>query len=244
VKSSGRTGKVAPVHRLLRTPFVAAVAVAATCFVTTAPAAGAPTATLDGACYAHLPGGGSQPIEATIAGGTPGGNFVLTARGAGRVVGSVSGTFDAAGNAVARLENVTPPSGSTTPRKGEKIDLSVQDFGAGGAETLVASTLLTTIAMEVGARPVNPRRARSVRVSGGPVFARKVLFGFVVREGSTKVLRRFRVGTANVCGYASTRAIVAPRANRVGSYRLYINAGKRLRPSQGLGYKFRLRRLP
>src|SRR3712207_3715713 len=127
-------------------------------------ASAAPAVTLDAACYAHLPGGGSEPIVATITGGTPGADFTLTARGkgGGATVGSTSGTFDAAGNAVAQIEGVTPPSGTTRPTKGQPVDISIQDFGAGGADTPVASTLVTTLTMAVGAKPRNPRRPRRV----------------------------------------------------------------------------------
>src|SRR5688500_1680790 len=83
-------------------------------------AAAAPAVTLDQACYAHLPGRGSEPILASLTGGPPGGECLLTARGkGGGTAGSTSGTFDDAGNAVARIDNVAPPSGTTQPTKGQ-----------------------------------------------------------------------------------------------------------------------------
>src|SRR5215212_8870405 len=116
-----------------------------------APAASAaPAVALDAACYAHLPGEGSQPIVASITGGTPGADFALTAKGkGGQTAGSTSGTFDEAGNAVAQIDGVQPPSGTTQPSKGQALDIAIQDFGAGGAETPVASTLVTNISMQV-----------------------------------------------------------------------------------------------
>ena len=56
-------------------------------------------------------------------------------RGDGR---ATSGTFDAAGNALAGIENVAPPSGTSNPSKGEALELSIQDFGAGTPDTPVA----------------------------------------------------------------------------------------------------------
>ena len=207
-------------------------------------ASAAPVVTLDQACYAHLPGRGSEPITANITGGTPGAEFVLTARGKdGGTAGSTSGTFDAAGNAFAQLDGVSPPSGTTKPTKGQTLQLSIQDFGAGGADTPVATALITNIAMQVAAKPRNPRLRRTIRVSAGRAFARKKLFGFVTKPGSGRVLRRIKLGRANVCGFASTRAVVAPRGQGSGSFRLYVNAGRRLDKPRAVAFSFRIIRL-
>src|SRR5688500_1198199 len=99
---------------MIRPSRLAPLAVAAASLCLPATALAAPTVTLDQACYAHLPAGGSEPIVATISGGTPGGEFALTARGRnGGTAGSTTGTFDAAGNALAGIENVAPPSGTS-----------------------------------------------------------------------------------------------------------------------------------
>src|SRR5687767_1768691 len=104
---------------------------AALSLATAGPASAAPTATLNQECYAHLPGRGSEPIVVTLAGGTPGADFSLTARGGGGgTAGSTSGTFDAAGNALAQIDGVTPPSGTTKPTKGQALAIVLQDFGA------------------------------------------------------------------------------------------------------------------
>src|SRR5687767_3617440 len=133
---------------------LAPLAFAAASLCLTGTAFAAPTATLDQACYAHLPSGRSEPIVATLAGGTPNGDFTLTARGRnGATAGSVSGTFDAAGNAVAGIENVAPPSGTSNPSKGEPLELSIQDFGAGTPDTPVANALITNISMAISAKP-------------------------------------------------------------------------------------------
>ncbi|MFL5845309.1 MAG: hypothetical protein ACJ762_11490 [Solirubrobacteraceae bacterium] len=205
-------------------------------------AASAVTVTLDRTCYTHVPTAGTQPIVATITGGTPSANFLLAATVPGKGVGSagsVSGTFDAAGNATAQLTDVFPPGGSIDPLKGRKVDLSVADFGAGGADVPVGSTLITNLALTVSNKPRNPRKARVVRVSGTP-FGNLPLYGFVTKPKSGKVLRRFSLGKSNACGYASAKRIVAPRGFKSGKYRLVVNPGKKVAPSLGLSYGFQI----
>ena len=229
---------MARLHRLLlaaTVPLAVSLSIAGT-------ASAAPAVTLDQTCYAHLPGRGSEPIVASITGGTPGAEFVLTARGkGGGTAGSTSGTFDAAGNAVARIDGVTPPSGTTQPTKGQELQLFIQE--AGGAETPVAETLITNIALQIAAKPRNPRLRRKIRVSAGRAFARRTLYGFVTKPGSGRVLRRIRLGRANVCGYAAARAVVAPRGRGTGSYVLFVNAGPRLDKDRAVGFPFRIVRL-
>ena len=229
-----------------RTSLPAALAAAAISLAAVpAVGAAAPAATLDRPCYAHVPTQGSQPIVATLTGGTPGAGFVFAATGPGKPTGSagsVSGTFDAAGNATAQIENVAPPSGTIEPTQGQRVFLSVTDSGAGNAVTPVGSVLVTNIAITVAATPRNPHSRRLVRVSGGSVFAGQSLYGFVVKPGSSHVLRRVRLGKANACGYVSARAVVAPGSYRSGSYRLYVNAGRSLRKSRAIGYAFRISR--
>ena len=215
-----------------------AVVVVSLSSATTATAA--PVVTLDQACYAHVPGGGSQPIVATITGGTPGADFALTARGRNGPAGSTTGTFDSAGNATAQIDGISPPSGTDRPTRGETVDLSIQDFGAGGATTPAGSTLVTNIALAVAERPRNPRLPRGVRVSAGRAFAGRTLYGFVTKPGARRVLRRIRLGRANVCGYVQKLAVVAPRGRGGGSYRLYVNAGPRLRKARAIAVSFRI----
>ena len=206
--------------------------------------ASALSVTLDRACYTNIPSKGSQPIVGTITGGTPGANFIFNATQPGQSTGSagsVSGTFDAAGNAVATITGVLPPSGSLDPVRGQSVDLSVADYGTGAtpADVPVGKALITNRAIAVGSTPSSPRRARAVAVSGGP-FAGKALYGFITRAGSTHVLRTFRVGKGNVCGYARTRHVVAPPSYRTGHYRLYVNAGRKLHPRSAVLYGFRI----
>jgi hypothetical protein len=222
---------------------LAATAVTLATLVATASAAAAPTVTLDRPCYSHLPTKGSQPIVAQITGGTPNADFLLSAEAPGQAAGSsgsASGTFDAAGNATAEITDIFPPSGTIDPDRGEALEIDIQDFGAGTPATPAASTLVTTIAISVANKPTSPHRKRRVRVSAGNVFAGQTLYGFVTKLHSKHVLRRFRVGKANVCGFASTRAIVAPRDFRTGKYRLWINAGRKLNRKLALGFAFRI----
>jgi hypothetical protein len=210
-----------------------------------APAASAAvTATLNQACYTHIPTAGSDPIVATLAGGTPGANFILSAAAPGRATGSsgsTTGTFDAAGNATAQIQNISPPSGTIGPTRGQTVNLTVQDFGAGGAEQPVGQTLVTNLAMSVASRPRSPRARRQVSVSGTP-FAGQRLYGFITRGSGSRVLRRISLGTANACGFVTARRVVAPRSYAPGNYRLYINAGRSLNKSRALGSRFSITR--
>ena len=105
-----------------------------------------------------------------------------------------------------------------------RILLSVEDFGAGGGAVPIGQTLVTTLSMSVSDTPRSPRARRVVTVSGTP-FAGRRLYGFIVRSNSNHVLRRFSLGTGDVCSFARTKAVVAPPDFALGMYRLYINAG-------------------
>jgi hypothetical protein len=229
---------------LLRSPLLA---VAALVVGAAMPAVASATVTgvVSQTCYSHVPGRGSQPIIVALTGGTPNAQFILSATAPGKDLasaGSFGGQFDATGSATAELDDVFPPSGAITPLKGQTLNLSVADYGVdptGKTETPIGKTLITNLAIDVSTKPSNPRRARRVTVSGTP-FAGKKLYGFITKRGSKHVLRRFKLGTANVCGYASSKQIVAPPKFKNGHYALYVNAGSKLRPSKSLAYGFRI----
>ncbi len=205
-------------------------------------AAGAATVTLDKPCYGKIPTGSSQPIVATITGGTPNGRFqlIFTAPGRGSgSAGSQTGTFDAAGNAVVTYTTISPPRTTIDPSRGQRVDVSITDFTAGTPEQPAGSFLVSTIAISVANTPRNPRAKRAVKVSATP-FAGQVLYGFITKPGSTKVLKRFKVGKGDACGYAQRRAVIAPTRFRGGSYRLYVNPGTRLRRNTALSFAFRI----
>jgi hypothetical protein len=180
-----------------------------------------------------------QPMTGTITGGTPGGRFQIF--GVGGKASSQVGNFDAAGNAPYSITSYSSPG--INPSAGRTVELQVREFAA-GASPITASTKVkvSTIAIDVKNTPRSPRARRVIRVSGTP-FAGQKLYGFVVRGSkSTRVLKRITIGTANACGYARTRGVVAPSNYRTGNYRLYINAGKKLDKSKGIGHGFRISR--
>lgn len=228
---------------MTRTPRLLAALAGAAAVTAAAPAAaGAATVTVDKPCYGKIPLGGSEPVVATITGGTPGGRFQLifsVPGGASGSAGSQSGDFDAAGNAVVTYQGIRPPRTTIDPSKGQTIDVSVTDFAAGGVEQPSGSFKVTTIALDVATRPGNPRAKRAVKVSGTP-FANRVVYGFITKPGSSKVLKRFRIGKGNVCGYAERRAVVAPTRYRTGNYRLYVNAGPKLDKPRAISSAFRI----
>ena len=203
--------------------------------------ASAVTATTNQECYHRVPGKGSQPVAVTLAGGTPNAPFAVLGTLPGQApggAGSATGAFDAAGNAVAEIANISP--GTMTPSPGRKVSLTVRQ--SGGPDEPVGDIRVTTLALTVAANPRNPRSRRLVKVSGTP-FAGRRLYGFVVKPGSPKVLRRVFLGRANACGYASGRVVVAPRSFRAGgAFVLYVNAGPRLNKPRAFPYGFKITR--
>jgi hypothetical protein len=193
-------------------------------------------------CFSHIPTKGSEPVTVALSGGTPNARFLMAATVPGRgtgSAGSISGNFDAVGNATASINNVVPPGGTINPTAGRKIQLSVQDYGAGGTEVPLGTTRITNLTMDVSSSPRSPRAHRLVTVSGTP-FANQTLYGFVTKPGSSRVLRRIPLGRSNVCGYVSARRVVAPKTYRRGSYRFYINAGSTLHKTKALSFGFRI----
>lgn len=225
-----------------RTPLIGATAIAALSLAAPGTAL-AVTGTISAPCYTHIVAKGTQPVVVGLTGGTPGAGFVMAATAPGKGLGSqgsASGNFDAAGNAIATISSVFPPSGSIDPLKGDAIVLTVKDFGvAPTVDAPLGQTLITNLGLDVSTSPRSPRAKRKVSVSGTP-FAGKKLYGFVVKGASKKVLRRFTIGTANVCGYATTKAVVAPRTFKRGTYRLYVNAGPKLDKPNAIQSGFRI----
>jgi hypothetical protein len=205
-------------------------------------ASSAATITPSAPCYSTLFQNSKlsyQPMTGTITGGTPGGRFQIF--GVGGKASDMVGNFDAAGNAAYTITSYSNPG--INPSAGRSVELQVTEFLPGGSQvTGAASVKVSTISADVESRPSNPRRARVVRASGTP-FANQKLYGFVVRgKSSSRVLKRISLGTANVCGYVRTKAVVAPNNYRTGSYRLYINAGKSLKKSKAIAYSFSITR--
>ena len=172
----------------------------------------------------------------------PGADFqvIATVPGKGEgSAGSMTGTFDGAGNGVATIENVTVPGGTIEPSAGRKIDISVKDFG-NGVLAPGPSPRVTNIALSIDTKPRNIRRARTVKVSGSLAASGKNLYAFITKGTSRKVLRRVSMGKANACGYTSRKIVVAPKSYRTGTYRMYINPGKTLSKRNAIATKFRI----
>ena len=208
-------------------------------------AASAVTGTLNQPCYTHIPASGSQPIVIALTGGTPGADYEVAATVPGKGLGSAGsgdGTFDASGNATAQITDVSPPSGTIDPTKGQRVDISVQDFGVdGSAPVPIGSTLITTLSMSVSSKPTNPHSRRAIRVSGAP-FANRRIYGFITTVHGSHVLKRIALGRGDVCGFTSTKAVVAPPSFKFGTYRLYVNAGKKLNKKLSLWTTFKIYR--
>lgn len=225
-----------------RPTLLAAVPAAALLGLAAVPASGTAAAIVPSApCYATLFQSGKgityQPMTGTITGGTPGGRFQIF--GVGGKASSQVGNFDAAGNAAYSISSYSSPG--INPSAGRTVELQVREFAAGASPiTGAAKVKVTTIAVDVNTKPRSPRSKRVVRVSGTP-FAGQRLYGFVVRGSkSSRVLKRISLGRANACGYARTRAVVAPSNYRTGNYRLYINAGKKLDKDKAIANGFRI----
>lgn len=207
------------------------------------PAVGsASTITPSAACYSTLFQSGHlsyQPMQGTITGGTPGGTFQIY--GVGGKASDQTGTFDATGSAPYSISSYSSPG--INPSAGRSVKLEVKEFAAGASPVTGSTSLkISTISIDVALKPRSPRSKRVVRISGTP-FAGQKLHGFIVRgKHGKKVLKKFSLGTANACGYARTRAVVAPSNYRTGSYYLYINAGKKLDKNKALGSGFRISR--
>lgn len=194
-------------------------------------AASAGTLTVSQACYVHVPPpfghSESQPINVAVTGGTPGDDFQVVAGDSGQF-GSATGTFDGAGNGVAQLTGVFPPSGSINPLSGDAIPLHVVDFTSGGQVTIATgSTLMTNLAIQVAAKPSNPYRKRVIRVSGltplagpGPLYA-----SFASGYHGTKIIKRIKLGTPNACGYLRAKKVLPPR-HGVHKWVMYVHVGK------------------
>lgn len=191
-------------------------------------------------CVSNSPlGSADEPLEATLDGGTPGGAFRLLATlpgGKAGGVGSVAGTFDASGDATARIVRLNGVGSAVNA--GRVVQLAVQE--GTGAPTAIGETLVTNLTVDVATRPASVGARRRVRVSGTP-YADQRLSAFLVRASGGKVLRRVSLGTANACGYASRKVAVAPRRLERGSYRVYVNAGTRLKRSAAVYDRFRVR---
>ncbi|WP_026911587.1 hypothetical protein [Patulibacter minatonensis] len=190
--------------------------------------AGAVTGTVDGECASNLPSSTrDEPIVTTLAGGAPGSSYTVLAALPGKKAGSagsVAGVFDAAGGATASITSLFGLG--SRPSAGRTLELAVRE--ASGVVTPIAETLVTNYTIAVAGRPTSPTEKRLVTVSGTPLAGQR-LYGFVVRKGGSRSLRRVSLGVADACGHARARVALAPSRSARGTYRLYVGPGKTLR---------------
>jgi hypothetical protein len=169
---------------------------------------------------------GTTTLSYTLSGGTPGAEYLthMELPGGQGAQGDAGGTFDASGTAAITLKGIYPPD-SSMPTKSykETIVVSQSDETATTPYTPVASLLVSSDAVEIPTSPFNMHKTRLISASG-QTLANKSVTGFVTNKAGTKVLKRFALGKANVCGYVARKEVVAPgRLN--GNFRLYVDPG-------------------
>jgi hypothetical protein len=192
-------------------------------------------------CYTAVPPHGVPAIPIALSGGTPGDTFqvdISNPKAGEGSLGDAQGSFDAHGNGTTTLTDTYPPNGSIDPSPGQRANLSVLDFTPNGTvDTPAGSVLITNLALNLGFVGFGGNRASTLTVSGTP-FAHKKLYAFVVHN--RRIVRRFYVGRANVCGYAKRRVTLVPRHTPRGRYQLYVNAGPKLNRRESLSQKYRV----
>jgi hypothetical protein len=125
---------------------------------------------------------------------------------------TAQGTFDAAGNATAEILGLAPSQGTIDEPAGQPLDLSVTDYGVQPPSTTSLGHVLMTrpFVQVASARPRNPRAACRITRSGTD-FAGQPIYASVTKGVHDVLMRQVLLGTANVCGYLSADAVVAPR---------------------------------
>lgn len=223
-------------------PATAALLPVALLVLTSMPVAAvaAPTASVLLPCHSvAVLGGPDEPVEVALAGGEPGATFRLLAARPGRPAGSAgasAGVYDADGDATVRIARLRGLGAA--PSAGRTVQLAVQD--AAGPAVPVAETLVAPWTVDVATSPSRPGARRVVRASGTP-FAGARLSAFLVRAGSTKVLRRVSLGTADDCGHVRRSVAILPRGLRPGAYRVWVGAGTKLRRAAAVHERLRVR---
>lgn len=155
-------------------------------------------------------------------------------------------TFDANGRAA--LPRGIPFTNSPPAGPGETFNLSIQDASPSDVphpETPLGTTKVASLNLEVVRRSgtgaaVSLSRPHPVVVSGAP-FANKTMYGFIVQykfkagrfmgdpaPRSRKVLRRFKLGKADECGYVAKKKVLAAKVPSGYRTQLYVNAGPKL----------------
>ncbi len=191
-------------------------------------------------CYSRVPTQGAEPLTFNLAGGNPNTRFLLS--GVNGQAGSVSGTFDGAGNAAAVIPNGFGSGRSIGPSKGRTIQMQVQEYpvGAPSGVTGTANVKVTNVAMKIDLKRRQPFSRATWTVSGlTPIVGPGTLYASYIRgtKGS-KVVKRIRLGKPNACGYLRVRK-VAPPAREFRTWTIYVHVGKKLDKSKAISSRLR-----
>lgn len=191
-------------------------------------------------CYARIPTEGAEPLTFNLAGGNPNTRFLLS--GVDGAASSVSGTFDAAGNAAAAIPNGFGSGRSIGPSKGRTIPMQIQEYpiGAPSGVTGTTNVTVTNVAMDIKLKRRSPFSKATWTVSGlTPIVGPGTLYASYIRgtKGS-KVVKRIKLGTPNACGYLRVRK-VAPPARQFRTWTIYVHVGKKLDKSKSISSRLR-----
>lgn len=224
-----------------RIPALAACGAALALALPAAASAGA--LAVDRPCYTHIPdgSGATQPVVVTVAGGTPGAGFLVSAgyATADGGAGSASGTFNAAGVGRTSLGGVFTRT-LLDPVRGEVVHLLVHDYGS-GTDIATGTATVTNAAIKVAAKPKNPYRKRVLTVSGlTPLFGAGALYGsYVSGYNGKKVVKVVKLGRPNACGYLRVKRVLPPR-HGFHKWALYVHVGRKLDKAKSLKYPFKV----
>ncbi|MDX8153140.1 hypothetical protein SK069_16200 [Patulibacter brassicae] len=207
-----------------------ALPVAALAAATVVPTvASAATITPSKPCYVRVPTQASETMNFALSGGTPGGRWQVY--GVNGKAGSVTGSFDGAGNATASLVN-SFSTGSISPSAGRTIEIRVREFGPNGSlDTGSTKVKVTNLALDLANRPRGAYSKRVWRVSGLTETLTGSKTVYATWKKGSKTVKRTRLGRANACGYVRVKKSAIPRSGG-RSFTLYVHAGSRLDTSK------------
>lgn len=191
-------------------------------------------------CYARVPTQGAEPLTFNLSGGNANTRFLLS--GVDGAASSVSGTFDAAGNAAAVIPDGFGSGPSIGPSKGRKITMQVQEFPVGAPSGVTGTTqvTVTNVAMDIKLKRRQPFSKATWTVSGlTPIVGPGTLYASYIRgtKGS-KVVKRIKLGRPNACGYLRVKK-VAPPARQFRTWTIYVHVGKKLDKKKAISSRIR-----
>lgn len=205
------------------------------------PSAGAAaTITPTKPCFARVPTKGAEPLTFSVTGGTPNTRFLLS--GVDGAASSVSGTFDAAGNAAPVIPDGFGSGPSIGPSKGRTIPMQIQEYpiGAPSGITGTANVTVTNVALDIKLKRRSPFSRATWTVSGlTPIVGPGALYAsYVNGTKGRKVVKRIKLGTPNACGYLRVRK-VAPPKRAFRTWTVYVHVGKKLDKGKALSGRIR-----